>query len=90
MRFTSTAGWLSILYLRCPGVIGFGLCGFLSVSVVVLGFCSGGFCVGFVWVVCLYVEAWGVVVVVLVEVGVRRRLAVLCCTTFYKLDLRFT
>jgi len=29
----------------------FGLCGFLSVSVVVLGVCRGGFCVGFVGVV---------------------------------------
>jgi hypothetical protein len=46
-----------------------GLCGFLSVSVIVLGVCRGVFCVGFVWVVCLYVAAWGVVVVVLVEVG---------------------
>jgi hypothetical protein len=49
------------------GVLVFGLCGFLSVSVVVLGVCRGVFCVGFVGVVCLYVAAWGVVVVVLVE-----------------------
>jgi hypothetical protein len=35
--------------------------------VVVLGVCRGVFCVGFVGVVCLYVAAWGVVVVVLVE-----------------------
>jgi len=48
---------------------GFCFCGFLSVSVVVLGFCRGGVCVGFVGVVCLCVVAWGVVVVVLVEVG---------------------
>jgi hypothetical protein len=47
----------------------FGFCGFLSVSVVVLGFCRGVFCVGFVGVVCLCVVAWGVVVVVLVETG---------------------
>ena len=40
-------------------VLVFGLCGFLSVSVVVLGVCRGVFCVGFVGVVCLYVVAWG-------------------------------
>lgn len=45
----------------------FGLCGFLNVSIVVLGFCRGVFCVGFMGVVCLCVAAWGVVVVVLVE-----------------------
>ena len=43
------------------------------------------FCVGFVGVVCGGV---GVVVVVLVEVGFGVGLR--CCTTFYKLDLRFT
>jgi hypothetical protein len=51
------------------GILVSGLCGFLSVSVVVLGVCRGVFCVGFVGVVCLCVVAWGVVVVVLVEVG---------------------
>ena len=33
------------------GVLAFCLCGFLSVSVVVLGVCRGVFCVGFVGVV---------------------------------------
>ena len=42
------------LYLRCWGVLVFCLCGFLSVSVVVLGVCCGGFCVGFVGVVCMW------------------------------------
>ena len=51
------------------GVLVFGFCGFLSVSVVVSEVCRGVFCVGFVGVVCLCVVAWGVVVVVLVEVG---------------------
>jgi len=51
------------------GVLVFGFCGFLNVSVVVLGFCRSVFCVGFVWVVCLCVAVWGVVVVVLVETG---------------------
>jgi len=49
------------------GVLVFGLCGFLSVSVVVLGFYRGGVCVGFVGG-CLFVcSGVGVVVVVLVE-----------------------
>jgi hypothetical protein len=66
----------------------FDFCGFLSVSVVVLEFAV----VGFVLVL------WGLFVCGGVGScgscpgggGVRRRLAVLCCTTFYKLDLRFT
>jgi hypothetical protein len=41
------------------GVLVFGLCGFLSVSVVVLGVCLGVFCVGFARVVCLYAAVWG-------------------------------
>jgi len=66
----------------------FCLCGFLSVSVVVLGFAV----VGFVLVL------WGLFVCggvggcgsCLGGDKSRRRLAVLYCTTFYKLDLRFT
>jgi hypothetical protein len=41
------------------GVLIFGLFGFLSVSVVVLGVCRGVFCAGFVGVVCLCVVARG-------------------------------
>jgi len=72
------------------GVLGFCFCGFLSASVVVLGvlpwcvlcwFCGG--CLS----VCGGVGGCGSC---LGGGGVRRRLAVLCCTTFYKLDLRFT
>jgi hypothetical protein len=66
--------------LEMLGVLVLGFCGFLSFCVGVCGF------LGFVFVlvrrgrVCMYRRVF----------PPRRRPAVLCCTTFYKLDLRFT
>ncbi len=90
---TASAGLVTLIsfnsLFEMLEVLVFGLCGFLSVSVVVLGFA----------VVCFVLVLWGCLFVYggvggcgscLGGGGVRRRLAVLCCTTFYKLDLRFT
>ncbi len=69
----------------------FGLCGFLSVSVVVLGVCRGwGFVVGFVGG-CSYAAAWRVVVVVLVKTSLGVGLAgFVLHDVIINWDLRFT
>jgi len=71
------------------GVLVFGFCGFLSFCVGVCRFLAGACWLWLSWF-CFLCWCGGWWCVYLRVSSSRRRLALRSCTTFYKLDLRFT